>query len=123
MNAQITRQNTVLQCGQAINGAPAVPCVPNAVWNGCLATALSVQAKASAMAQSSTLSAAVAASCGYGDFTGTSFGYGGGINDAAAHSHVAAPGCVSTNGSTPQFAAVWGLSPSGYGYLLMVCAG
>ena len=99
------------------------PCIPAAAWNTCIANALIAEAEASAMAKSSKLSASAASGCGFGSFVGVSFGYGGGINDAVAHSDVTPPGCVSVDGSTPQFASVWGLSPTGYGELLMVCAG
>ena len=97
--------------------------MPNAVWNSCLTNALIPVAEASASAKSSKLSASVPNSCGFDSFVGTAFGYGGGISDAAAKKAVTAPGCVSGNGSVPQFAAVWGVSSSGYAYLLMVCAG
>jgi hypothetical protein len=120
-NSLIDRQNSLLKCGTSINGAPAVPCVPHAVWNSCIANALIPQAEASANAKASRLSASAATGCGFDSYAGEGFGYGDGISDTAAAKAVA-PGCASSNGSAPQFAAVWGVSPSGYGYLLMVCA-
>ena len=97
--------------------------MPSAVWNACLAGAIAHEAESSAIDKSSQLSGAASTGCGFSSYMGTAFGYGGGINDAAAKAAGPPPGCVSGNGSTPQFASVWGVAPAGYAYLLMICAG